>query len=220
MIATFIKMFPNVARFLNFNLIDEINLEFACNHFIFKALNPNEDLFDGDYNYKNFAIILKGKLSVKYGKNPVDFNGIPKKNFTDFSYDMLKPKGYLGFGRNREATSEKIYQKGDYFCRIINGSTIYSAVALEETNVIYLDYKIYEKIFEKCIYKSEKLRKTFILRTINTLENLGPTSFDAFFSILEVQVKNNILIYEIKKVFSLIKLYIKKTFLLYLMLLY
>lgn len=192
MIATYLKMMPAVAKFLEFNLIDETNFQFACNNFVDKALKNNEELFESKSLYKNFVIVLKGKLLVKSVKNAVGYDYSITKNINEGNKNILKTKKTVQFEYEKEDHSEKIYNTGDYFSRKLRSSdrsTIYSALALEEVNAIFLDYKVFEVLFEKSIQKSEKQRKNFILKTIKTFETLGPSRFDAFFRVLEVNVK-------------------------------
>jgi hypothetical protein len=196
MIATYLKMIPQVAKYLEFNTIDECNYQFACNNFEFKELKTGDEIFESKNCYKNFTIIIKGKILVKSVRNAIGYNCLKSDNniisgtlneITKFAQE----RNHIEFEIEKQEYSEKIYFKGQYFSRKIPNNTgynIYSAVALEESFVIYIDSKTFEILFRKSISKSEKERTNFIYKIIHTINELGPTRFDVFFKSLEVKV--------------------------------
>jgi len=188
-------MYPLVARFLEFNLIDEYNYQFACNNLEFKEVKAGEQIYSSRHLYKNFTIILKGKVVVKSVKNAVGYNKLGTSINTNFDEitKYAQERNSIEFEITKQEYSEKEYTKGNYFSgknkhRSKNGTKIYSAVALEDTYVAYLDSKIYEILFNKSISKSEKERKNFLSKTLHTMKELGPSRFDVFFQAIEVNV--------------------------------
>lgn len=188
-------MFPLIARFIEFNLIEENNFQFACNNLEFKELMAGEPIFSNKHSYKNFTIIIKGKVLVKSVKNAVGYNNLKMSNTISLNISEMKKfaqeRNQVGFEFKKPEYSEKEYSKGQYFSKKIkskNGTVIFSAVALEDTIVAVLDGKTYEVLFEKSILKAERERKNFIYKTLHTMKDLGPTRFDAFFRDIEVNV--------------------------------
>ena len=174
-------MFPKFLRYLDFNLIDENIYQLACNSLLYNFSKENEEIFENIDSYKNFCIITRGKIKVKY----VD-NTYGKLNKIKYALNQEKfiPK-YI----------EKIFHKGQFFSKKIkstDGSQIFSAIAIEDSEIIYLEYRNYENLFEKYILKSEKERKKFIYKTLKNIVELGPAKFDIFYNLMDLNVKSHI----------------------------
>lgn len=87
---------------------------------------------------------------------------------------------------------EKMYLPGDYFelhSLNKNGINLIIFTTEYDSDIIYLNNKKYNQFFLSSINKTEKLRKKFILDTIDSMREMPKLRFDLFYSCVNVEVK-------------------------------
>lgn len=196
-------MQPNIKRFFELNNINEYHTQLCCNNFELKSYKKGEDIFQRKNDYKNFCIITKGKVlanseKVILGYNNEELNNNLIEEFNDlekFANQREKEGGQrqsIKFEVKKYEYTSKEYSKGEYFSRKIktnDKSTINSVKALEDTDILVLDHRMYDLLFERSISRAKRDRKFFILNNIKTLKELPPTRFEIFQNMVEMNVK-------------------------------
>ena len=66
---------------------------------------------------------------------------------------------------------------------------MFAAEADSETEILFLNFKLYNYCFLLSIKNAEKERKMFILKTINTLQDLPKHRMEIFIKNLNIEVK-------------------------------
>lgn len=178
----FINNYPPMKRFLTVYRLEESNLHWACNNFTYICSKGKDIIFDETSNDKKFYLLIRGKVFVRYIKKRVLTHHKNKSLLNDNKRKSIDKFHDLYF--------EKILSPGDYFSTEIKsrGHNIVSALALEDSDLLCLDSKYFEKIFEKNIQKLEKDKKHFIMKTMQPFNDLPTTRFDSFLTLIDTYV--------------------------------
>ncbi len=86
---------------------------------------------------------------------------------------------------------ERDFIHGDYFdleSLNKNGQTLLYLETECDSDVIYLNNKKYNECFQSSITRTEKLRKKFILNSIENMKELPKLRFDLFYEHVNVEV--------------------------------
>lgn len=197
----FINNYPKLKRFLIFYRMEEPYIHWACNNFSHLFMKEKEDIINQSFSLNgNFFVLVKGKVMVRYSTKKKIGNNDDKENFYHIlsAYDNRSTKKdssskyieSLNNKYNDNSFLEKILHPGEYFSSSIKyrGYKLSSAIALEDCDIIYLEQKIFEKIFEKHAIKAEKEKKFFIIKTMQPFKNLTSNRLELFLSHVNTDV--------------------------------
>jgi hypothetical protein len=190
----------NIKRFFELNNINEYNTKLFCNNIEYKSFKKGEEIFEKKSDYRNFCIILKGKVMVNLAKMILEYNNEEINNIFEDKNDLEKSnkegiqRQTIKFERKTFEYSNIEYSNSEYFSRKIcrnDKRTINSVIALEDTDLLILDHRIYDNIFFRAIARERRDRKNFILNNIKTLKELAPSRFEMFINKVELNVNKN-----------------------------
>jgi hypothetical protein len=205
-----IDRYKDFKKFLNLYKIDEHIFHISCNSFLHTKLTINDQkMQDSNLNsifFKNFYLIINGKLKAYYEKDqhPNDYENffLQQRRLIKEEKELIKIKENKNYkfdyknnndeiNNDNENYYERILSVGDYFCENIKhkGYILKKIEVIDDTDLIYLTKEIFDKTFGPNLNKFEKNKRSFILKTINYLNQLPRNRYEIFLNHVDTIVK-------------------------------